>query len=86
MREFFKQVSVSKKLVHHKPRPLFLNFLDLPLMMTAVQKKISSAIYEKKTLTWAYILGLLGAVDSRKAISRRTVPPYTGYVYRYVPL
>lgn len=30
MREFFKQVPVSKKLVHHKPRPLFLNFLDLP--------------------------------------------------------
>ena len=84
MREFVKQISVSKKLVHHKPRPLFLNFLDLPLMMTAVQK--SSAIYEKKTLTWAYILGLLGAVDSRKAISRRTVPPYMGYVYRYVPL
>lgn len=52
-------------------------------MMTAVQK--SSAIYEKKTLTWAYILGLMGAVDSRKAISRRTVPPYMGYVYRYVP-
>lgn len=71
MREFVKQISVSKKLVHHKPRSLFLNFLDLPLMMTAVQK--SSAIYEKRTLTWAYILGLLGAVDSRKPEDRTAI-------------